>query len=185
MVHAGAVGADLVRDGPVRVDHEHPAVLRVGHRDLPVLQQVRVVGLVQVARRGACWPGMAVRPDDLPRRVRELDDGLVLLLVGDDRRAVIGEERVVGEVEAAADRAAAPGDGYRHTTCIAASISSSRLLPRSAMSSLAPKNGEPAPGAPAVPKARSGRSICTAETSAPSDSPPTIQAVDPVTATAA
>ena len=36
-----------------------------------------------------------------------------------------------------------------------------------------------------MPKARSGRSICTAETGAPRDSPPTIQAVDPVTATAA
>ena len=53
------------------------------------------------------------------------------------------------------------------------------------MSSLAPKYGEPAPGAPAVPKARSGRSICTAETTVPPDSPPTIQAVDPVTVTAA
>ena len=53
------------------------------------------------------------------------------------------------------------------------------------MSSLAPKYGEPAPGAPAVPKARSGRSICTAETTVPPDSPPTIQAVDPVTAAAA
>ena len=43
---------------------------------------------------------MAERPDDLPRRIRELDDGLVLLLVGDDRRAVVDEERVIGEVEA-------------------------------------------------------------------------------------
>ena len=53
------------------------------------------------------------------------------------------------------------------------------------MSSLAPKYGEPAPGAPAVPKARSGRSICTAETTVPPDSPATIQAVDPITVTAA
>ena len=53
------------------------------------------------------------------------------------------------------------------------------------MSSLAPKYGEPAPGAPAVPKARSGRSICTAETTVPPDSPPTIQAVNPVAVTAA
>ena len=53
------------------------------------------------------------------------------------------------------------------------------------MSSLAPKYGEPAPGAPAVPKARSGRSICTAETVVLPDSPPTIQAVDPATAAAA
>jgi hypothetical protein len=53
------------------------------------------------------------------------------------------------------------------------------------MSSLAPKYGEPAPAAPAIPKARSGRSICTAETGVPPASPPTIQAVDPVTATAA
>jgi len=68
---------------------------------------------------------------------------------------------------------------------MAASINSSRLLPRSAMSSLAPKYGEPAPGEPADPNARSGRSICTAETAVPPDSPPTIQAVDPVTATAA
>src|SRR5262249_58116302 len=78
-----------------------------------------------------------------------------------------------------------PGGGTRHTTRIAASSNSSRSLPRSAMSSLAPKYGEPAPGAPAVPKARLGRSICTAETTAPPDSPPTIQAADPVTVTAA
>ena len=53
------------------------------------------------------------------------------------------------------------------------------------MSNLAPKYGEPAPDAPAVPKARSGRSICTAETGVPPASPPTIQAVEPVTALAA
>ena len=58
-------------------------------------------------------------------------------------------------------------------------------MPRSAISSLAPKYGEPAPGAPAVPKARFGRSIWTAATSAPPDSPPTIHAVEPDTATAA
>src|SRR5258707_729064 len=65
------------------------------------------------------------------------------------------------------------------------SRSRSRLLPRSAMRSLAPKYGEPTPGAPAVPKARLGRSIWTEATSAPLDSPPTIQAAEPTTATPA
>jgi len=137
-MRADAVGADLVRDRPVVVDDQHPAVLGVGDRDLPVLQEVGVVGLVQVPRRRPGVPRMAERPDDLPRRIRELDDGLVLLLVGDDRRAVVDEEGVIGEVEAQRIPRQAR-DGYRHTTCIAASINSSRLLPRSAMSSLAPK----------------------------------------------
>ncbi len=64
-------------------------------------------------------------------------------------------------------------------------MSRSRLLPRSATSSLAPKNGEPAPVLPAVPKALLGRTIWTEAMSAPPDSPPTIQAVDPITATPA
>src|SRR6185437_448845 len=68
---------------------------------------------------------------------------------------------------------------------MAAFISRSRLLPRSATRSLAPKKGEPAPGAPAAPKPLSGRSIWTAVVSEPPDSPPTIQAVDPITATPA
>jgi len=51
MMRADAVGADLVRDRPVVVDDQHPAVLGVGDRDLPVLQAVGVVGLVQVSRR--------------------------------------------------------------------------------------------------------------------------------------
>ncbi len=59
------------------------------------------------------------------------------------------------------------------------------MLPRSAMSSLSPKYGEPAPAAPAVPNARDGRSICTVPTSAPFDSPPTIHAVEPATTAAA
>ncbi len=100
-MHAPAVGADLVRDRAVGVDHQHPAVVSVGHRDLPVAEQVGVVGLGQVSRRGARPAGMTVRPYDLPRGVGDLDDGLVLLLVGDDGRAVAGEERVVGEVEPA------------------------------------------------------------------------------------
>ena len=97
---------------------------------------------------------------------------------------MVDEERVIGEVEAQRSRGEC-ADGYFHTTCMLASRSRSRLLPRSAMSSLAPKYGEPAPGAPAVPKARYGRSIWTEATSAPLDSPPTIHAVTPVTATAA
>ena len=73
-------------------------------------------------------------------------------------------------------------EGYFHSTCRRSSKSRSRLLPRSAMRSLAPKYGEPAPGAPARPKAGFGRSIWTAVTGAPPDSPPAIQAVDPMTA---
>jgi hypothetical protein len=61
----------------------------------------------------------------------------------------------------------------------------SRLLPRSATSSLPPKYGEPAPGAPAVPKALAGRSIWAEATSAPWDSPPAIQAAEPATTAAA
>ena len=76
-------------------------------------------------------------------------------------------------------------DGYFQATCMVSVSSSSLLFPRSAMSSRDPKYGEPAPGAPAVPKALFGRSICTAATRAPCDSPPTIQACEPLTATAA
>src|SRR5580658_11340788 len=47
---------------------------------------------------------MPVLPEEPPGRIGDLDDRLVLLLVGDDRRAVSDEEGVVGEVEAAARR---------------------------------------------------------------------------------
>ena len=99
-MEAFAVGAYLAGDRVVLVDYQHPAVDRVRHRDLTVLQQVRVIRLVQVPLGRAWLAGVTVRPDDLPRRVGDLDDRLVLLLVGDDRRAVVGEERVVGKVEA-------------------------------------------------------------------------------------
>ena len=68
---------------------------------------------------------------------------------------------------------------------MAASSTRRRLLPRSAISSLAPKYGDPAPGAPAVPKAALGVTICTAATGVRADSPPTNHAVDPTTATPA
>ena len=47
---------------------------------------------------------MAVLPEDLARRVADLDDGVVVLLVGDDPRPLVEEEGVVGEVEPARRR---------------------------------------------------------------------------------
>src|SRR5215469_6805747 len=42
---------------------------------------------------------MAVLKEDAPGGVADLDDRVVVLLVGDDRGSVAGEEGVVGEVE--------------------------------------------------------------------------------------
>ena len=91
---------DLLRGG----DHQHAAVLRIGDRDRPVLQQVGVVGLVQVARVRSRYARVAVGPEQLPGGEGELDDALVLLLVGDDAGAAVDEEGVVGKVEAAGRR---------------------------------------------------------------------------------
>ena len=44
---------------------------------------------------------MPILEDDAPRRIGDLDDRVVVLLVGDDRGPVADEEGVVGEVEAA------------------------------------------------------------------------------------
>src|SRR5262249_32756376 len=75
------------------------AVLGVGDGDLAVPEQVGVIGFVEVA---GGRPGLVLVPD-LPQNLsgREGDDldRLVLFLVGDDRVAVVYEERVVRERE--------------------------------------------------------------------------------------
>ncbi len=91
---------DLLRLG----DHQYPAVLRIGDGDRAVAEQVGVVGLVQVARFRAGHAGVAVGPEQLAAGIGELDDALVLLLVGDDPGAAVDEEGVVGEVEPARRR---------------------------------------------------------------------------------
>src|SRR5665213_601277 len=58
---------------------------------------------------------MAVLPEHLARRVADLDDGVIVLLVGDDPGPTVDEEGVVGEVEAArrwwhGGRGVLPGD---------------------------------------------------------------------------
>ena len=62
---------------------------------------------MEVAGGGPGLRGVAVTPEDLAARIGDLDDRLVVLLVRDDRRAVVDEEGVVGEVEAPGPAAAA------------------------------------------------------------------------------
>ena len=93
-----------------RADEEDAAVLGVGDRDGAVLEQVGVVRLVEIAGAGADDPGWPYDQVTLPEGKASCDDALVLLLVGDDPRAAVGEEGVVGEVEAAG-RGRPPGPG--------------------------------------------------------------------------
>src|ERR1022692_555301 len=59
---------------------------------------------------------MSVLPEEPAGRVADLDDGVVVLLVGDDPGTTPDEEGVIGEVEAAGrrrhgGRRVLPGDG--------------------------------------------------------------------------
>lgn len=65
MVDAHAGGTDLVSDGSVLVEHDHPAVDGVSDCDLTVLEQVGVIRLVQVSRAAARMAGMSVGPEDM------------------------------------------------------------------------------------------------------------------------
>ena len=126
----------------LRADEQDAAVLGVGDRDGAVLEQVGVVRLVEIAGAGADDPGMAVRPGQLAGREGQLHDALVLLLVGDDPGAAVGEEGVVGEVEAAGRRRAGRGRDSARAPVSAALTTSRRLLPRSAIS-MRPRKGGP------------------------------------------
>ena len=140
--HADARLADLPCVA-LGADEEDAAVLGVGDRDGAVLEQVGVVRLVEIAGAGADHPRVAVRPGQLARREGQLDDALVLLLVGDDPGAAVGEEGVIGEVEAAGRRRAGPGRDSARAPVFAALTTSRRLLPRSAISMRPRKGGRP------------------------------------------
>jgi len=76
--------------------------LGVGDGDLAVLEQVGVVGFVQVAGGRAGLVPVSDLPEDLSGGVGDDLDRLVLLLVGDDGVSVIDEEGVVGKEESVA-----------------------------------------------------------------------------------
>src|SRR5674476_1278364 len=90
---AGYVGVSTIADlaGHLLLlrEEQDPVVGGVGHRDRAVLQQVGVVGLVQISRRRAGLARVPVLPQDRTRGVADLHDGVVVLLVGDDPRAVV------------------------------------------------------------------------------------------------
>ena len=92
-----------------RVDDDDTAVPGIGDGHLAVAEQVGVVRRVEVAGGGSRRPRVSVVEDDAPRRIGDLDDRVVVLLVGDDRPPVVDEEGVVGEVEAAMGRRPSPG----------------------------------------------------------------------------
>ena len=81
-------------------DLEQPAVAVVRDDDEAARELVRVVGGVEVAGRRPRMPRMPVAPHDAARRVADLDDVVVVLLIGDDPVPARHEERVVVEVEA-------------------------------------------------------------------------------------
>ena len=99
IVGALAAGSDLRLRLAIGADEEDAAVLRVGDRDRPVLEQISVVGLIEIAGLGARRAGMAVLKGDVAGRERDPHDRLVVLLVRDQPGAVLREERVVREVE--------------------------------------------------------------------------------------
>ena len=105
VVHARPRGPDLAaRSTPLGLMTRMRQLSESATVTLPFFKQVGVVRLVEVSGRRTGLRRVAVAPQELPARVRDLDDGLVLLLVGDDGRAVVDEEGVVGEVEAARTR---------------------------------------------------------------------------------
>ena len=95
-------------DRRARAELERENLVRAG----TIAQDVGVVRLVEVSPARSWRSGMPVRPRHLSRGEGELDDRLVLLLVGDDGRPVTHEERVVGEVEPTS----VPGMGRRGCT---------------------------------------------------------------------
>ena len=96
----GAAGAaELAHDAVGRAEAQDAAVLDVGDGDRAVWPDVRVVGIGQLARRGAGDAGVAIAPDDPVRADVDLRDLVVELLVRDDPPVAGREERVVGVVE--------------------------------------------------------------------------------------
>ena len=140
--------ADLSGDLALRGDEQDAVVRRVGNGDGPGLQEVGIVGLVQVAG-GRPVAGVSILAEELARRVADLDNGVVVLLVGDDARSVPRRRRRRRESRSRPAGAAWwPTGTARH---VAAGVrATSRSLPRSAISSV-PAYGAPAPGDPAGP----------------------------------
>ena len=121
--------AELAGDRPV-VDEQDAAVVRVGDRERPVGQAVRVVGGVEVSGVAADDARMA---EQQPKRMigdADLDDRVVVLLVGDQRLATGLDKRVVvvvevaarGEVGAVREAEHDPALGREHQDAVVAAI---------------------------------------------------------------
>ena len=67
--------ADLIGHAAIGIEDEDPAVLRVGDGDLSVLEQVRVIRLVEISRSRTGLLGMSVGPQNLPGWIPDLHDG--------------------------------------------------------------------------------------------------------------
>ena len=100
-------GAVLLHD-PVRAgDEEDAAVVRVGDRDDPARQEIRVIGGVEISRRASTQVHMSVAPEHAATRKRDDLDRVLVLLVRDDPIEARAEECVV--VEAKRHCGGAPG----------------------------------------------------------------------------
>ena len=185
--HADAGGPDLLHDDPARTDDQDAAVVGVGHRDA-VLEQVGVVGLVEVAARRASGLRRDGRSSITLAAARVAD---LLTIVSWSaprsrwrRGAVPGEEGVVGEVgatAAGAGRRRTGRDDHRIRLPVhRAPVGGCCPGPRASSS----RRNRATPGSPAVPNFMLGRSTGRLW-SGPCHFPPTSQPVSPTAAIAA
>ena len=99
IVRAVAGVSDTAHDVFRAVHPQHAAVDDVGDLHEPVRQQVRVIGIREIAGRGSAHVRMPVRPFDAVRARADQRDRLVVLLVRRDRLVPGREERVVRIVQ--------------------------------------------------------------------------------------